>query len=111
MRYFHDTPDGGAIRLGNMQWVTLAEFLALGGVPSKANRDCGRYCLGQRKDAKETGDYRWFPVTRAIEFKRDCPSLHECNAKCMNGHVNGRCECRCGGKNHGRSSVPTMAVA
>lgn len=41
------------------------------------------------------------PVTRKIEYK-SAPSLHECNSKCMNGRHNGTCECRCGGKNHGR---------
>lgn len=40
------------------------------------------------------------PVTRKIEYKRH-PSLHECNARCMNGKCNGVCECQCGGKNHG----------
>ena len=40
------------------------------------------------------------PVTRMIEYKSQ-PSLHECNAKCLNGKHNGKCECRCGGKNHG----------
>lgn len=40
------------------------------------------------------------PVTRKIEYKRR-PSLHECNARCMNGKCNGVCECQCGGKNHG----------
>lgn len=41
------------------------------------------------------------PVTRKIEYKSN-PSKHECNAKCMGGKHNGACECRCGGKNHGR---------
>lgn len=45
-----------------------------------------------------------FPVTRRIEYKSR-PSLHECNAKCMNGSHRGVCECRCGGKNHGCGSV------
>ncbi|WP_043003042.1 hypothetical protein [Comamonas testosteroni] len=40
------------------------------------------------------------PVTRKIEFKSN-PSLHECDAKCLNGKNNGKCECTCGGKNHG----------
>lgn len=44
------------------------------------------------------------PVERCINYKSS-PSLHECNAKCMGGKVNGTCECRCGGKNHGRGSV------
>ena len=40
------------------------------------------------------------PITRKIEYKSQ-PSRHECNAKCMGGKVNGTCECKCGGKNHG----------
>lgn len=44
------------------------------------------------------------PVTRKIEYK-SAPSLHECNARCLNGKCTGVCECRCGGKNHGRGSV------
>lgn len=45
---------------------------------------------------------------RTIEYKQR-PSLHECNDKCLSGSVNGRCECRCGGKNHGRSRLPMAA--
>jgi len=40
--------------------------------------------------------------TRKVEYKAH-PSKHECNAKCMG--ASGRsmiCECKCGGKNHGR---------
>jgi hypothetical protein len=52
-----------------------------------------------------TTDFRGpFPIQRVIEFKR-FPSRHECNAKCMNGHVNGTCECSCGGKNHGLGAL------
>lgn len=52
-----------------------------------------------------TADHRGpFPVERVIAFKR-FPSRHECNSRCMNGHVNGTCECACGGKNHGLGSV------
>lgn len=43
----------------------------------------------------------FLPVTRMIEMKR-YPSLHQCNSKCLNGKHNGICECKCGGKNHGR---------
>lgn len=50
------------------------------------------------------GENGVYPVTRRIEYKRN-PSLHECNAKCLNGKHNGACECRCGGKNHGRGSL------
>ena len=44
------------------------------------------------------------PVTRKIEYKSN-PSLHECDARCMNGRCNGKCECRCGGVNHGKGKV------
>jgi hypothetical protein len=49
------------------------------------------------------------PVTRRIEYKSR-PSLHECNAKCLNGKHNGVCECRCGGKNHGAGSFSCAKV-
>ena len=41
---------------------------------------------------------------RMVEFKSR-PSRHECDARCMNatGRVM-KCECSCGGKNHGRGS-------
>jgi hypothetical protein len=42
---------------------------------------------------------------RKIEYKA-FPSRHECNGKCMGGKVNGVCECKCGGKNHGVGSLP-----
>jgi hypothetical protein len=43
-------------------------------------------------------------VDRTIEYKR-FPSRHECDARCINatGLVM-KCECSCGGKNHGRGS-------
>lgn len=42
------------------------------------------------------------PVERKIEYKAN-PSRHECDSRCT--HATGRvmkCECKCGGKNHGR---------
>lgn len=43
-------------------------------------------------------------ATRVIQYKSN-PSKHECDARCLNavGKVM-RCECSCGGKNHGRGS-------
>lgn len=43
-------------------------------------------------------------VERKIEYKSN-PSKHECDARCLNatGLVM-KCECSCGGKNHGRGS-------
>lgn len=44
------------------------------------------------------------PVTRRIQMKGR-PSLHKCDARCLNasGRVM-RCECSCGGVNHGRGA-------
>lgn len=42
-------------------------------------------------------------ATRMVQYKSN-PSKHECNAKCMGAHGRSMvCECKCGGKNHGRS--------
>lgn len=51
------------------------------------------------------------PVERAVEFKSS-PSMHECDARCMNatGRIM-KCECSCGGKNHGRASFICNEVA
>ena len=42
---------------------------------------------------------------RVIEYKSN-PSRHECDARCFNatGRVM-KCECSCGGKNHGRGET------
>jgi len=58
---------------------------------------------------------RWIrdlrPVERTIEFKRN-PSRHECDSRCLNatGRIM-RCECSCGGKNHGRGAFVCEAAA
>lgn len=52
---------------------------------------------------------KWEPITRSIRMK-SFPSKHECDARCMN--ATGRsmqCECKCGGKNHGRGSFISEA--
>jgi hypothetical protein len=41
---------------------------------------------------------------REIEYKKN-PSRHECDARCMNATgLIMKCECKCGGKNHGRGN-------
>lgn len=49
------------------------------------------------------------PVERVIEYKSN-PSRHECDARCLNadGKIM-RCECSCGGKNHGRGRFSALA--
>ena len=49
-------------------------------------------------------DGRELPVTRVIEYKLN-PSKHVCDDRCL--HATGKvmkCECSCGGKNHGKGS-------
>lgn len=46
--------------------------------------------------------HNWIEVERKVEYKSN-PSKHECDARCYNatGRIM-KCECSCGGKNHGR---------
>lgn len=50
-------------------------------------------------------------ANRMIEMKAS-PSKHECDDRCINatGRVM-KCECSCGGKNHGRGAFNCSAVA
>lgn len=53
----------------------------------------------------------WLGITRVIELKSN-PSKHECDERCLNatGRVM-KCECACGGRNHGRGNSVCMEVA
>ena len=80
-KYFSEC-NGIAVRLSNIQHdghvsATASHF-------SGKCESCGQTHVASRK----------------IQYKSQ-PSLHECNAKCMSGRMNGTCECSCGGKNHG----------
>lgn len=50
-------------------------------------------------------------VERSVQYSKS-PSRHECDARCLNatGRVM-RCECACGGKNHGRGAFSCEKVA
>jgi len=50
-------------------------------------------------------------ATRMIEFKKN-PSKHVCDARCLNatGLVM-KCECSCGGKNHGKGHALELVAA
>lgn len=47
-------------------------------------------------------------ATRQIEFKSN-PSRHACDSRCLNatGRIM-KCECACGGKNHGRGAFACL---
>ena len=90
IRFFNGTDE-----LTRITSVPNAKFAAMGGVKSKANwYDSFHRIVGVSADG------RLLPVERTITYKA-FPSRHECNSKCMNGKINGTCECQCGGKNHG----------
>jgi len=98
--------DGQAFELhGYAQAVPNAEAAARW--PGIKARKYDGYAVCAMKDA--AGVLR--PVTRSVEMKAR-PSRHECDARCINatGRVM-RCECSCGGKNHGRGAFNCSAVA
>ena len=97
--YFH-----GSDQLSRIHAMPNAQFFALGGIKSRANRyDSFNRLVGIASD----GTLR--PVERAIQFKR-FPSRHVCSSKCVNGKPYGVCECSCGGKNHGTRGFPCAIV-
>jgi hypothetical protein len=98
IKHFSDT-SAGPVELDFVSSMPNAEFAAaFPGV--KGRRDDGYSMrIGYVK-----GNRTPFPVTRAIEFK-SFPSRHECDARCINatGRIM-KCECSCGGKNHGKGA-------
>jgi hypothetical protein len=73
-----------------------------------ANNGAGR---GAAAFTGATPEGRRVTATRMIEYKRNA-SKHECDARCVNatGRIM-KCECSCGGKNHGKGSLSCQAVA
>lgn len=102
-RYFSDTT-GEPIELVNIQGMPNKEFAArFPGVKGRRYDGFSMY-VGDPVGVREVVGQRFgacVPVTRIIDYKSQ-PSLHQCNGKCLNGKATGTCECRCGGKNHGR---------
>ena len=96
-KYFADL-NGETIELSRPYGMANAEFAALFSVK-------GRRYDGYAKLVGKADDGRILPVTRQIEYKSH-PSKHVCDARCM--HATGKvmkCECSCGGKNHGRGGA------
>ena len=62
------------------------------------------------KDIRGWTGTAWLKVTRSVEFKRN-PSRHECDARCTNATgLIMKCECSCGGKNHGKAAFVCEAA-
>lgn len=81
IRYFADQPDGSVLMFDRVDY--------------RGPKDMRGY---------DHATARWVPCNRKVEYKSS-PSRHECDDRCMNatGRVM-KCECKCGGKNHGRGS-------
>ncbi len=82
LRYFADTAAG------------VVEFSRVDNRnQSLKMNDCWGYANGE-----------WIKVNRVVAYKAN-PSKHECDDRCFN--ATGRtmkCECACGGKNHGKGA-------
>ncbi len=104
MRYFSDS-NGQSVLLKGITTMLNKDFAARFPDVKGMRSDGYLKYVGWADDG--SGSDRWLPVTRRIEYK-SYPSRHECNAKCLNGKFNGTCECRCGGKNHGRGAFTRL---
>jgi len=99
IRYFSDVT-GEAVQLKAPRGMPNDEFSSRWPDVRGIHYDGYQKWVGRADDGINAGS-PLMPVTRMIDYKAQ-PSLHECNAKCLNGKHNGVCECRCGGANHGR---------
>jgi hypothetical protein len=110
--------NGETVELVGLHGMKNAEFAArFPGVKGRRH-DSFTMQVGSPKGVNDVYDreaHKWIrtylPVTRVIEFKSN-PSRHECDARCMfaNGKIM-RCECSCGGKNHGKGAFICTAEA
>jgi hypothetical protein len=89
-RYFADL---------NGETIELTNVYHDGHVKTTAEHFIGRAPDGSKVQA-----------TRVIQYKA-FPSKHECDARCINatGRIM-KCECSCGGKNHGRGAFNCEAA-
>jgi len=98
--------------LVQIRGMRIAEFRAKFPDAIGVRYDGASYMVGLTLDTRLTWDHALsryvgdvLPVERVIEYKKN-PSRHQCDARCLN--AKGRtmkCECSCGGKNHGRGSL------
>jgi hypothetical protein len=91
IKFFADMPTGETL-----EWPDGAR-----GVDYRSSKDIRGY---------DPLSAAWVKITRMIEIKPN-PSRHECDDRCMNatGRVM-KCECACGGKNHGRGAFVCEAA-
>src|SRR5579872_3045707 len=99
IKYFSDF-GGETVELKNIHGLDNAKFAAR--FPGLRGRRFDSFAL--LVGYPLTGPATALPVTRKVEYKA-FPSKHECDDRCINatGKIM-RCECKCGGKNHGRGA-------
>jgi hypothetical protein len=99
LRHYFDSPKGSTFPLTNVQAYPADLYTKQVGrhFPDIVGlRNASGILVGYDENGLS------FPVTRRIEYK-SYPSKHECDARCMfaSGKVM-KCECACGGRNHGK---------
>ena len=91
----------------------MANYLFFSDLPSGEVAFSKRadYDQGERKMPRiYSEEHGWLRATRVV-IRKNNPSMHECDARCLN--ASGRtmnCECKCGGKNHGKGSLSCVAA-
>ena len=103
IKYFSDV-NGEAVQLVSVSQMPKEEFSARWPGIKGFRFD------GYDMQVGRSANGNLLPVTRKIEFKSN-PSLHDCNAKCLNGKHDGKCECICSGKNHGAGMFTSLIAA
>lgn len=108
LKYFTEC-DGATVELQSV-WYATEKQLQLNWlpVPEKGVRMLVFCANGERRYEYAIGHCPRCPrvhaVARKIEYKSN-PSKHKCDVRCL--HATGkimRCECSCGGKNHGKGN-------
>lgn len=87
-KYFCDRDDGQTLEFSRVRHVSGKEFLGW-----------------------DAASGQWVKCTRVVEYKKFA-SRHACDSRCFNasGRVM-KCECSCGGKNHGKGEFSSTEVA
>jgi hypothetical protein len=87
MKYFADLVDGSTLEFANVDY--------------RSRKDIRGY---------DPASKQWLQCNRTVEYKRQ-PSRHECDERCMGATgLIMKCECRCGGKNHGKGPFRAEAA-
>ncbi len=96
--YFADQPDGTVIEWRDT--VEHGQVRAARGISNNGNGDVRGYVDG----------LGWIKISRSVEMKAN-PSRHICDSRCLNATgLIMKCECSCGGKNHGRGQFAAVAA-